>query len=111
MNVTWSSLSLTASAATLNLLLTGAPVMAQSCSAAVEVAKVEWRSLMHGSHHLTPTMRINTSDGRQLTGSQVNYAWVLIDRADSTCAAADATAAMAYIREFETLLHPVQQPL
>ncbi len=111
MNAKWSSLSLTSSAAALGLLLTGAPVMAQSCSAAVEATKVEWRSLMHGSHHLTPTMRINTSDGRQLTGSQVNYPWVLIDRADSACAAADDTAALAYIQEFETLLHPVPRSL
>jgi hypothetical protein len=56
-------------------------------------------------------MRINTSDGRQLTGTQLNYAWVLIDRAESACSVGQGAAATAYIDEFEKLLHPMPRRL
>jgi len=42
-----------------------------------------------------------------LTGSQLNYAWVLIDRAENACGGADDAVAMVNIREFEALLHPI----
>jgi hypothetical protein len=54
------------------------------CSAAVEAAKSDWRSLSHGVH-VAPRQRILTSDGRHLTGSDINYAKVLIDRAEEAC--------------------------
>jgi hypothetical protein len=89
----------------------GGAARAGSCGAAVEAAKVEWRSLTRGNHTVSPAMRINTSDGRQLTGTQLNFAWVLIDRAESACNVGQDAAAMGHIDEFEKLLHPVPRRL
>jgi hypothetical protein len=44
---------------------------AGDCGAAVEAAKAEWRSLTKGNHIVAPSTRIDTSDGRHLTGSQL----------------------------------------
>jgi hypothetical protein len=83
------------------------PAAAQeSCGAAVENAKAEWRALTAGNHSVAPAMRISTSDGRQLTGSQLNYAWILIDRADQACIDPEPEKSLAYIRQVQTLLHP-----
>src|SRR5580700_7343351 len=49
--------------------LTGGAAAQDDCTGAVEKAKAEWRSLTHQTH-LPAATRINTSDGRQLTGSQ-----------------------------------------
>ena len=58
---------------------------------------------------IAPSMRIDTSDGRQLTGSQLDYAWVPV--ADSACGTAQDAASMGYIQEFETLRHPALHQL
>jgi hypothetical protein len=84
---------------------------AEACGTAIEAAKVEWRSLTKGNHAIAPSMRIDTSDGRHLTGSALNYAWVLIDRADIACDAGQDGAAMDYIAQFNTLLHPASRRL
>jgi hypothetical protein len=102
-----SSVLYASSAALFGLSLSCGAAAAQSCGAVVEAVKVEWRSLTHGSHNVAPAMRISTSDGRHLTGSQLNYAWVLIDRAESACGAGGDAAAMVHIHELETLLHPL----
>jgi len=84
-----------------------APAAAQgSCGAAVEQAKAEWRALTAGNHSVAPAMRISTSDGRHLTGSQLNYAWILIDRADQACIDPEPAKSLAYIHQVQTLLHP-----
>jgi len=83
------------------------PAAAQeSCDVAVEKAKAEWRALTAGNHTVAPAMRINTSDGRHLTGSQLNYAWVLIDRADQACIDPEPAKSLAYIHQVQALLHP-----
>jgi hypothetical protein len=41
----------------------------------------------------------------------LNYAWVLIDRAESACSAAGDAAAIVHIQEFQTLLHPAPRQL
>jgi hypothetical protein len=100
-----------ASAMLIGVVALGGAARAEGCDAAVESAKVEWRSLTRGNHTISPAMRINTSDGRQLTGTQLNYAWVLIDRAESACSVGQGAAATAYIDEFEKLLHPMPRRL
>jgi hypothetical protein len=84
----------------------GQRAMAQGCGAAVAAAKQQWWALTQGNHRIPPTMRVNTSDGRQLSGAQLNYAWVLVDRADGACGAAQGAAASGYLRDFDLLLHP-----
>jgi hypothetical protein len=79
-------------------------------SAAVDQAKVEWRALTHRSH-LDAAVRINTSDGRQFTGSQLNYVWVLLDRAQGTCDDPEPSKAMAYLHEARGLLYPPPRQL
>jgi hypothetical protein len=79
---------------------------AGTCGAAIEAAKAEWRSLTKGNHAIAPSMRIDTSDGRHLTGSALNYAWVLIDRADDACEAGYDKVASDYMAQFNALIHP-----
>jgi hypothetical protein len=81
-------------------------VEAATCGAAIETAKAEWRSLTKGNHAVVPSMRIDTSDGRHLTGSALNYAWVLIYRADQACDAGEDGMALDYIGRFNALIHP-----
>ena len=84
---------------------------AQSCTNAIAAEKVEWHALTKGNSTVPPAMRIVTSDGRHLTGSQINYARVLIDRADSACSSGGDTAAQTQLQEFQTLIHPeVRRP-
>jgi len=91
------------------LTLAAAPsfaATAQSCPAAIAAAKAEWRSLSHGIN-IAAAQPIVTSDGRRLNGTQVNYARVLIGRAEDACSASNHAEALGYISEAETLLHPV----
>ena len=84
---------------------------AQDCGAAVTATKAEWRVLTSGNHRIAPSMIIATSDGRRLTGSQLNYAWALIDSAQFACADPEPAKAMAYISQVQALLQPpVRQP-
>jgi hypothetical protein len=84
---------------------------AGDCGAAIEAAKAEWRSLTKGNHIVAPSTRIDTSDGRHLTGSLLNYSWILLARAANACDAAQDATAMDYLGEFERLLHPVPHQL
>ena len=79
---------------------------AQSCRDAITAEKAEWRSLTKGNRSVPPAMRIVTSDGRHLTGSQLNYAWVLIDRAETACSNFGEAAASVHIRAYQALIHP-----
>jgi len=85
-------------------------VAAEGCTAAVEAAKAEWRGLSKG-RFVAPAQTIVTSDGRRLAGSAINYAWVLIDRADSACSAGNAAEAVGYAQKAETLFHPSPRQL
>jgi|HubBroStandDraft_6_1064221.scaffolds.fasta_scaffold1671300_1 hypothetical protein len=78
---------------------------AESCNAAVQAAKADWWSLTHGNRFAPPQLVI-TSDGRRLTGIQLNYARVVIGRAESACEAAQSAASLAYVGEVQALLHP-----
>jgi hypothetical protein len=111
MKVTMSSVVYAASAILVGLSLSCGTAAAQSCEAAVAAEKVEWRALTKGNHTVAPSMRIVTSDGRHLSGSQLNYAWVLIDRAESACGAGGDSAAVVHINAFQQLLHSGAQPL
>jgi hypothetical protein len=83
---------------------------AESCSAAVQAAKAEWRSVSHGAH-VAPAQQILTSDGRRLTGSAINYAFFLISRAERACEAAQIDVSIGYVREARALFHPPPRPL
>jgi hypothetical protein len=95
-----------AMAAVAVFFLSGGSAVAQDCGAAVAATKAEWQSLAQGNHHVAPGMIIATSDGRRLTGSQLNYAWALIDRADFTCIDPEPEKSMAYLSQVHALLHP-----
>ena len=84
----------------------GQRAMAQGCGTAVATAKQQWWALTQGNHRIPPTMRINTGDGRRLSGAQLNYAWVRVDRANTACGAAQGAAASLYLRDFDLLLRP-----
>jgi hypothetical protein len=86
--------------------LSGGPAAAQDCGTAVAATKAEWQSLAQGNHRIPPGMIITTSDGRRLSGSQLNYAWALIERADFTCIDPEPAKAMAYLSKVHALLHP-----
>ena len=55
---------------------------------------------------LKASQRIATGDGRWLAGSQLNYAHILIDRADNACGAGKVEQARGYVDEANTLLNP-----
>jgi hypothetical protein len=95
----------------LAMMLFGVAASAQDCGAALEAAKTEWRSLTRGNHQVAPATQIGTSDGRHLTGSQINYARVLISRAESACRSGSGAAAMMQIQEAQSLFRPASQPL
>jgi hypothetical protein len=76
---------------------------AGDCTVSVTAAKADWRWLTHGSH-VAPSMRINTSDGRHFTGSELNYAWALITRAEGACDASRENEFAAAMMEFRTVL-------
>jgi len=71
----------------------------------IGAAKADWRSLSHGIR-VAPGQLIITSDGRRLTGSGINYARVLIDRAEEACKQAHHAEALTSVQEAQTLLHP-----
>ena len=76
-----------------------------NCVASVEAVRAEWRDLSHSSS-LKASQRIPTGDGRWLAGSQLNYAQVLIGRADNACGAGNVEQARGYINEANKLLNP-----
>jgi hypothetical protein len=76
-----------------------------SCVAPVDAIRAEWRNLSHSSS-LKASQRIATGDGRWLAGSQLNYAQVLIGRADNACGAGQVEQARGYVDEANKLLNP-----
>jgi hypothetical protein len=76
-----------------------------NCVASVDAIRAEWRDLSHSSF-LKPSQRIATGDGRWLAGSQLNYAHILISRADNACGAGKAKQARSYVDEANNLLNP-----
>jgi hypothetical protein len=77
-----------------------------SCVAPVDAIRAQWRNLSHSSF-LKPSQRIATEDGRWLAGAQLNYAHILIGRADNACGASEVKQARAYVDEANNLLNPV----
>jgi hypothetical protein len=76
-----------------------------NCVASVDAVTAEWRNLAHSSF-LKPSQRIATGDGHWLAGSQVNYAHILIGRADNACGAGKVNQARDYVDEANKLLNP-----
>jgi hypothetical protein len=76
-----------------------------NCIGSVDAIRVEWRGLSHSSV-LKPSNHIATGDGRWLAGSQINYAHVLIGRADNACGANNVEQARGYVDEANKLLNP-----
>jgi hypothetical protein len=76
-----------------------------NCVASVDAIRAEWRDLPHSSS-LKASQRIATGDGRWLAGSQLNYAHVLIGRADNACGANKVEQARGYVDEANKLLNP-----
>jgi hypothetical protein len=76
-----------------------------NCVASVGATRAEWRHLSHSSF-LKPSQRIATGDGRWLAGSQVNYANILIGRADDACGTGNMEQAQSYVDEANKLLNP-----
>jgi hypothetical protein len=76
-----------------------------SCVASVDATRAEWRNLSHSSF-LKPSQRVATEDGRWLAGSQLNYAHILIGRADNACGAGKVKRARSYVDEANNLLNP-----
>ena len=71
----------------------------------MDAIRAEWRNLFHSSF-LKPSQRIATGDGRWLAGSQLNYAPMLIGRADNACGAGTVKQARSYVDEADNLLNP-----
>jgi hypothetical protein len=76
-----------------------------NCVESVDATRAEWRHLSHSSF-LKPSQRIATGDGRWLAGSQVNYANILIGRADDACGTGNMEQAQSYVDEANKLLNP-----
>ncbi len=76
-----------------------------NCVASVDSTRAEWRNLSHSSS-LKASQRIATGDGRWLAGSQLNYADILIGRADNACEAGNVKQARGYVDEANKLLNP-----
>ena len=55
---------------------------------------------------LRPSDHIATGDGREFSGSQLNYVHVLIGRADNACGAGNVEQARGYVNEANKLLNP-----
>ena len=97
------------------LTLTAIPLSAEAapaqadrqtnCVASVDAARTEWRNLSHSSF-LKPSQRIATGDGHWMAGSQVNYANILIGRADVACGTGNMEQAQSYVDEANKLLNP-----
>jgi hypothetical protein len=71
----------------------------------VDAIRAEWRNLSHTSFPKA-SQRIATEDGRWLAGSQLNYAHILIGRADNACGAGEVKQARSYVDEANNLLNP-----
>lgn len=78
------------------------------CISAANAVRAEWRSLTHATP-LRPSQRIRTSDGRELSGSQLNYTGVLINRAENACESGQAEQALSYVDEANQLIHPARE--
>jgi len=76
-----------------------------TCVASVDAIRAEWRDLSHSSS-LQPSQRIRTGDGREFSGSQLNYSHVLISRADDACGTGQVEQARGYVDEANKLLNP-----
>jgi hypothetical protein len=76
-----------------------------NCVASVDATRAEWRNLSHSSF-LKPSQRVATGDGRWLAGSQLNYAHILIGRADNACGSSKVEEARSYVDEANNLLNP-----
>ena len=76
-----------------------------NCVASVDATRAEWRHLSHSSF-LKPSQRIATGDGPWLAGSRVNYANILIGRADDACGTGNMEQAQSYVDEANKLLNP-----
>jgi hypothetical protein len=90
----------------LSAIISLSPAIASTdCLSAANAARAEWRALTHATP-LRPSERIRTGDGRELSGSQLNYTGVLINRAESACESGQAEQAFSYVDEANHLLHP-----
>jgi hypothetical protein len=78
-----------------------------NCVASVDAVRAEWRNLSHSSL-LKPSDHIATGDGRWLAGSQINYAHIVIGRADNACGANNVKEARGYVEEANKLLNPAR---
>ena len=76
-----------------------------NCIASVDAIRAEWRNLSHSSF-LKSSQRIATEDGRWLAGSQLNYAHILIGRADNACGTGKVEQARSYVDEANNQLNP-----
>lgn len=76
-----------------------------NCVASADAIRAEWRNLSHSSF-LKASQRIATRDGRWLAGSQLNYAHIVIGRADNACGAGKVEQAQSYVDEANRLLNP-----
>ena len=70
----------------------------------MDAIRAQWRNLSHSSS-LKPSRRIATRDGRCLAGSQLNYAHIVIGRADNACGAGKVEQAQSYVDEANKLLN------
>jgi hypothetical protein len=76
-----------------------------TCVASVDAIRAEWRNLSHSSF-LKPSQRIRTGDGREFSGSQLNYSHVMISRAEDACGTGQVEQARGYVDEANILLNP-----
>jgi hypothetical protein len=76
-----------------------------NCVASVDATRAEWRNFSHSSS-LKASQRIRTGHGREFSGSQLNYAHVLISRAEDACGTGQVEQAQGYVDEANKLLHP-----
>ena len=81
-----------------------ATLAGDDCRRSVIAAKAEWLALTQGQQ-VAPSQRVRTSDGRVYTGSALNWAHVLLSRAESACAAAQVEVAASNIREVHLIFH------
>jgi len=112
--VMWSTRSVVRTLVAASLVggcLAGTALAAENCTAAVASAKDLWRALSHGMSHVAPSQTIVTSDGRRLSGSSLNYGWVLISRAEDACQASNVSQSLELVRQVETLFHPAPRSL
>lgn len=76
-----------------------------NCAASVEATRAEWRHLSHSSF-LKPSQRIGTGDGREFSGSPLNYSHFLISRAEDACGIGQVEQARGYVDQANKLLNP-----